>query len=206
MRSRRRKYSKTEVKTAVYDNWEQLKNDCLSCRKCGLCETRTNLVFGVGNENAEVLFVGEGPGENEDLQGEPFVGRGGKLLDKMLDAVDLDRRKNIYIANIVKCRPPKNRDPQPEEQDCCIEWLREQTRLLCPKIIVCLGRISAQKLISKDFLVTKQHGEFIEKGGMLFMGTYHPAALLRNPNNKPAAFEDFLALQRKIREICEHTY
>lgn len=206
MRSRRRKYSKTEVKTAVYDNWEQLKNDCLSCRKCGLCETRTNLVFGVGNENAEVLFVGEGPGENEDLQGEPFVGRGGKLLDKMLDAVDLDRRKNIYIANIVKCRPPKNRDPQPEEQDCCIEWLREQTRLLRPKIIVCLGRISAQKLISKDFLVTKQHGEFIEKGGMLFMGTYHPAALLRNPNNKPAAFEDFLALQRKIREICEHTY
>lgn len=206
MRSRRRKYSKTEVKTAVYDNWEQLKNDCMSCRKCGLCETRTNLVFGVGNENAEVLFVGEGPGENEDLQGEPFVGRGGKLLDKMLDAVDLDRRKNIYIANIVKCRPPKNRDPQPEEQDCCIEWLREQTRLLRPKIIVCLGRISAQKLISKDFLVTKQHGEFIEKGGMLFMGTYHPAALLRNPNNKPAAFEDFLALQRKIREICEHTY
>lgn len=206
MRSRRRKYSKTEVKTAVYDNWEQLKNDCLSCRKCGLCETRTNLVFGVGNENAEVLFVGEGPGENEDLQGEPFVGRGGKLLDKMLDAVDLDRRKNIYIANIVKCRPPKNRDPQPEEQDCCIEWLREQTRLLRPKIIVCLGRISAQKLIFKDFLVTKQHGEFIEKGGMLFMGTYHPAALLRNPNNKPAAFEDFLALQRKIREICEHTY
>ena len=206
MRSRRRKYSKTEVKTAVYDNWEQLKNDCLSCRKCGRCEPRTNLVFGVGNENAEVLFVGEGPGENEDLQGEPFVGRGGKLLDKMLDAVDLDRRKNIYIANIVKCRPPKNRDPQPEEQDCCIEWLREQTRLLRPKIIVCLGRISAQKLISKDFLVTKQHGEFIEKGGMLFMGTYHPAALLRNPNNKPAAFEDFLALQRKIREICEHTY
>lgn len=206
MPSRRRKYSKNEVKTAVYDNWEQLKNDCMSCRKCGLCETRTNLVFGVGNENAEVLFVGEGPGENEDLQGEPFVGRGGKLLDRMLDAVDLDRRKNIYIANIVKCRPPKNRDPQPEEQDCCIEWLREQTRLLRPKIIVCLGRISAQKLISKDFLVTKQHGEFIEKGGMLFMGTYHPAALLRNPNNKPAAFEDFLALQRKIREICEHTY
>lgn len=206
MRSRRRKYSKTEVKTAVYDNWEQLKNDCLSCRKCGLCETRTNLVFGVGNENAEVLFVGEGPGENEDLQGEPFVGRGGKLLDKMLDAVDLDRRKNIYIANIVKCRPPKNRDPQPEEQDCCIEWLREQTRLLRPKIIVCLGRISAQKLIFKDFLVTKQHGEFIEKGGMLFMGTYHPAALLRNPNNKPAAFEDFLSLQSKIREICDHTY
>lgn len=190
----------------MYDNWEMLKTDCMECRKCSLCETRTNLVFGVGNEKAEVLFVGEGPGENEDLQGQPFVGRSGKLLDLMLDAVNLDRNKNIYIANIVKCRPPKNRNPLPEEQDCCIEWLREQTRLIRPKIIVCLGRIAAQKLIGKDFLVSKQHGEFIEKGGILFMGTYHPAALLRNPNNKPEAFEDFLALESKIREVCEHTY
>lgn len=190
----------------MYETWEQLKADCMGCRKCDLCETRTNLVFGVGNENAEVLFVGEGPGENEDLQGEPFVGRGGKQLDKYLDAVDLDRKKNIYIANIVKCRPPKNRDPLPEEQDGCIQWLREQTRLLRPKIIVCLGRISAQKLIDKNFKVTKQHGEFIEKGGILFMGTFHPAALLRNPNNKPQALEDFLALRRKILEVCDHTY
>ena len=190
----------------MYENWEQLKNDCLKCEKCELCKTRTNLVFGVGSENAEVLFVGEGPGENEDLQGEPFVGRSGKLLDKLLDAVELDRRKNIYIANIVKCRPPKNRDPLPEEQDCCIEWLREQTRLIRPKIIVCLGRISAQRLISKDFKVTQQHGQFIEKGGILFMGTFHPAALLRNPNQKPDALEDFLALERKIKEICDHTY
>ena len=185
---------------------DQLETECKSCTKCGLCEGRTNLVFGVGNENAEVLFVGEGPGENEDLQGEPFVGRGGKLLDKYLDAVDLDRKKNIYIANIVKCRPPKNRDPLPEEQDGCIQWLRERTRLLRPKIIVCLGRISAQKLIDKNFKVTKQHGEFIEKGGILFMGTFHPAALLRNPNNKPQALEDFLALRRKILEVCDHTY
>lgn len=190
----------------MYETWEQLKADCMQCRKCGLCETRTNLVFGVGSENAEVMFIGEGPGENEDLQGEPFVGRGGKLLDKYLEAIDLDRKKNIYIANMVKCRPPKNRDPLPEEQDNCIEWLREQTRLIKPKIIVCLGRISAQRLISKDFKVTKQHGEFIEKGGMLFMGTFHPAALLRNPNQKPDALEDFLALQRKIKEICDHTY
>ncbi len=201
-----KKYSETEVNRAMYENWEQLKADCMQCRKCSLCETRTNLVFGVGNENAEVMFIGEGPGENEDLQGEPFVGRGGKLLDKFLDAIDLDRRKNIYIANMVKCRPPKNRDPLPEEQDMCIDWLREQTRLIRPKIIVCLGRISAQRLISKDFKVTKQHGEFIEKGGILFMGTFHPAALLRNPNQKPDALEDFLALQRKIKEICDHTY
>lgn len=202
----RRKYSENEVNAAMYETWEQLKSECMNCRKCSLCETRTNLVFGVGNENAEVMFVGEGPGENEDLQGEPFVGRGGKLLDKYLEAIDLDRRKNIYIANMVKCRPPKNRDPLPEEQEQCIGWLREQTRLIRPKIIVCLGRISAQRLISKDFKVTKQHGEFIEKGGMLFMGTFHPAALLRNPNQKPDALEDFLALQRKIKEICDHTY
>ena len=190
----------------MYDNWEALKTDCMECRKCSLCETRTNLVFGVGSENAEVMFVGEGPGENEDLQGEPFVGRGGKLLDKYLEAIELDRKKNIYIANMVKCRPPKNRDPLPEEQDKCIGWLREQTRLLRPKIIVCLGRISAQRLISKDFMVTKQHGEFIEKGGIFFMGTFHPAALLRNPNQKPDALEDFLALRKKILEICDHTY
>ena len=190
----------------MYENWEQLKSDCLKCEKCELCKTRTNLVFGVGNEKAEVLFVGEGPGEKEDLQGEPFVGRSGQLLDKLLDVVDLSRNKNIYIANIVKCRPPKNRDPLPEEQDVCIEWLREQTRLIRPKIIVCLGRIAAQKLISKDFMVTKQHGQFIEKGGMLFMGTFHPAALLRNPNQKPDALEDFLALRDKIMEVCPETY
>lgn len=189
-----------------YSNWQELKDACRGCQNCPLGATRTNLVFGTGNENAEVLFVGEGPGENEDLQGEPFVGRGGKLLDKYLEAIDLSRDKNIYIANMVKCRPPHNRDPKPEEQEECIKWLREQFRLLRPKIIVCLGRISAQKLISPDFKVTKQHGEFFEKGGVLMMGTFHPAALLRNPNQKPAALEDFIKLRSKIEEICDHTY
>ncbi len=190
----------------MYDNWEQLKNDCMGCTKCPLAETRTKLVFGVGNENAKVLFIGEGPGANEDIQGEPFVGRGGQLLDKFLAAVDLDRKKNIYIANMVKCRPPQNRDPSPEEQNECIGWLREQTRLLKPKIIVCLGRISATRLISPDFKVTKQHGQFIEKNGTLMMGTFHPAALLRNPNQKPEALEDFIKLREKIMEVCPETY
>ena len=190
----------------MYDNWEQLKNDCMGCTKCPLAETRTKLVFGVGNENAKVLFIGEGPGANEDIQGEPFVGRGGQLLDKFLAAVDLDRKKNIYIANMVKCRPPQNRDPSPEEQNECIGWLREQTRLLKPKIIVCLGRISATRLISPDFKVTKQHGQFIEKNGTLMMGTFHPAALLRNPNQKPEALEDFVKLREKIMEVCPETY
>ncbi|MBQ7100593.1 MAG: uracil-DNA glycosylase [Clostridia bacterium] len=190
----------------MYDNWEQLKNDCMNCQKCQLAATRTKLVFGVGNENARVLFIGEGPGANEDIQGEPFVGRGGQLLDKFLAAVDLDRKKNIYIANMVKCRPPQNRDPSPEEQNECIGWLREQTRLLRPKIIVCLGRISATRLISPDFKVTKQHGQFFDKNGTLMMGTFHPAALLRNPNQKPEALEDFIALREKILEICPETY
>ena len=152
----------------MYKDWESLKKDCSACRKCALADTRTNLVFGVGNEKAEVMFIGEGPGYNEDMQGEPFVGRGGQLLDKYLEHINLDRHKNIYIANMVKCRPPENRDPSEEEQDCCIDWLREQTRLIRPKIMVCLGRISAMRLISKDFRVTQQHGQFIEKGGILF--------------------------------------
>lgn len=177
-----------------------LEEQCLSCDKCALCSGRHNVVFGVGNENARVMFVGEGPGEQEDLQGEPFVGKSGQLLDMYLSLVDLDRKENIYIANIVKCRPPMNRDPKPEEQDICINYLREQVRLIKPRIIVCLGRIAAQKLISPDFRVTAQHGEFIEKGGILFMGTFHPSALLRQESNKPLALEDFQRLRDKIKE------
>ena len=184
-----------------YENFEELKLACESCKKCKLCTTRTNVVFGVGNENADILFVGEGPGENEDLQGEPFVGKAGQLLDKYLQVIGLSRKTNVYIANIVKCRPPQNRDPQEDEQELCIEWLRAQTRLIKPKIIVCLGRIAAQKLISPDFKVTRQHGEFIQKGNILFMGTFHPAALLRNPLNKPDALSDFQALRDKIKEL-----
>ena len=181
-------------------DFESLKNQCLSCKNCPLCEGRHNVVFGVGNENAKIMFVGEGPGEQEDLKGEPFVGRSGQLLDKYLSLIDLDRNSNIYIANIVKCRPPMNRDPKPEEQDICINYLRQQVKLIKPRIIVCLGRIAAQKLISPDFRVTTQHGEFFEKGGILFMGTFHPSALLRTESNKPLALEDFRALREKIKE------
>lgn len=189
----------------MYSNWESLQKDCMNCKQCALAETRTNLVFGVGVPDAEIVFIGEGPGEQEDLRGEPFVGRGGQLLDKYLDAIGLDRKTNIYIGNMVKCRPPQNRDPKPEEQEACIGWLREQIRLIRPKIIVCLGRISAQRLIDPEFRVTKQHGEFIEKNGTWMMGTFHPAALLRNPRQKPDALEDFLRLRDKIREVCTHT-
>ena len=190
----------------MFNNWEDLVENCVNCQKCPLHETRTNVVVGVGNKNAKVLFIGEGPGENEDLQGEPFVGRGGKLLDKMLEAVDLNRNKNIYIANIVKCRPPKNRDPKPEEQEMCIDWLRNQVKLISPKIIVCLGRISAARIIKNDIKITKEHGQFFEKNGILMMPMLHPAAVLRDPRRKPDAFNDFLILRDKIMEVCPETY
>ena len=180
---------------------DELEIKCKNCTKCDLCEGRTNLVFGIGKKDADIMLIGEGPGENEDLQGQPFVGRSGQLLDKFLASVDLSRDKNVYIANMVKCHPPKNRDPKPEEQDMCINWLREQFKIIKPKIVVCVGRISAQKLIDKNFKVTQQHGQFIDKNGTLFMGTYHPAAILRNPNNKEFAFADWLALRDKIDEL-----
>ena len=151
---------------------DTLKAECLACTRCELCATRTNVVFGQGVPDAEVLFVGEGPGQSEDEQGLPFVGRSGQLLDKYLFAIDLDRKKNCYIANIV----------------------------------VCLGRIAAQRMIRQDFSVTREHGQIINKGGILFMGTFHPAALLRQPQNKPEAFADFTVLRDTIAAVCEHTY
>lgn len=185
---------------------QTLQAQCLDCTRCKLCKTRTHVVFGQGAPDAEVMFVGEGPGQSEDEQGLPFVGRSGQLLDKYLFAIDLDRSKNCYIANIVKCRPPQNRDPQPAESEACMPWLREQFRLIQPKIVVCLGRIAAQRMIRTDLSVTKEHGQFVEKGGIWFMATFHPAALLRNPRQKPDAFADFSALRDKIGEVCTHTY
>ena len=185
--------------------WEELRETCLKCQACQLRQTCTQVVFGVGDPNAEVLFIGEAPGANEDLQGEPFVGRGGKLLDDMLAMIGLDRSR-IYITNSVKCRPPQNRDPLPTESEACMPWLREQFKLLQPKIVVCLGRIASQRMIRTDFSVTKEHGTFVQKNGVWFMGTFHPAALLRQAQNKPAAFADFVALRDKIHEVCGHTY
>jgi DNA polymerase len=187
-------------------SWNELEKACHSCTKCALYETRHNMVFGVGNQNAQVLFVGEGPGEQEDLKGEPFVGRAGQLLDDMLKIIGLDRRKNIYIANIVKCRPPNNRDPLNTEQDACIDWLRAQFKLLRPKIVVCLGRIAAYRLIGADFKITRDHGKWYDKDGVYFTALYHPAALLRDPHRRPETFVDLKELERKIREVCPETY
>lgn len=185
---------------------QALQQECLACRRCGLCETRHSVVFGQGAVHAEVMLVGEGPGANEDEQGLPFVGKSGQLLDHYLEAVDLSRDKNVYIANIVKCRPPQNRDPLPEESAACMPWLRQQFQLIRPKIVVCLGRVAAQRMLDPGFSISRDHGKFFDKQGTLFMATYHPAALLRYPDNKPAVFGDFVALRQKITEICEHTY
>ena len=186
--------------------WQEIENKCLSCKSCRLCEKRKNVVFGVGNRQAKVMFIGEGPGEQEDIQGEPFVGRAGQLLDKMLYAVDLDRHKNVYITNIVKCRPPMNRDPQEDEQDCCIGYLREQTRLIRPRIIVTLCRIAGMKLIKPDLRITREHGTIIERKGVFMMPMLHPAALLRNQSQMEGAFNDFLILREKIKEVCPEVY
>ena len=184
----------------MYD-WNGLKAVCSDCTKCGLCETRNNVVFGTGREDADILFVGEGPGEQEDLKGEPFVGPAGNLLDDMLSIIDLDRRSNCYIANIVKCRPPRNRDPLETEQDACIGYLRNQVALIKPKIIVCLGRIAAKRLIDPDYRITRQHGQWVEKNGIWMTAIYHPSALLRDVGKRPETFDDLISLRNKIREL-----
>lgn len=181
-------------------DWNQLEQCCRSCTRCELCQTRHNVVFGVGPRNADILFVGEGPGQQEDLQGEPFVGPAGQLLDDMLCIIDLNRT-NCYITNIVKCRPPRNRDPLQEEQDACIDYLRSQVSLIRPKVIVCLGRIAAMRLIRPDFRITREHGQWVCRNGIWMTALYHPSALLRDLTKRPDTFRDLKSIQAKIREI-----
>ena len=182
-------------------NWETLENTCLQCNRCGLCSGRHNVVFGVGRKDADIMFVGEGPGEQEDLQGQPFVGPAGKLLDDMLSIIDLNRT-NVYIANIVKCRPPNNRDPLEEEQEACIDYLRNQVALVQPKIIVCLGRRAARKIINQEYRITRDHGSWILRGNVWMTAIYHPSALLRDLSTRPETFEDLLEIRNKLREVC----
>ena len=186
-------------------NWDELYAECMDCRKCSLADTRHNVVFGEGARDAEVMFIGEGPGEQEDLTGRPFVGRAGQLLDDMLEMIDL-RREKVFIGNMVKCRPPGNRDPLNIEQEACIGYLRNQVALIRPKIIVCLGRIAAIRLMKDDFKITREHGQWMEKAGVWMMAMFHPSALLRDPSKRPESFVDLKTLQAKIREICTHTY
>ncbi len=181
-------------------DWDELLEECNSCRKCGLHRHRTNLVFGSGNRTANLMFIGEGPGKNEDQQGLPFVGRAGKLLDQMLASIGL-RRSDVYIANIVKCRPPANRDPLPEERESCFPWLLEQIEIIRPEIIVCLGRIAAMRFIRPDFKITAEHGIWYEYNSTRIMALYHPAALLRDPSKRGDTFEDLRKIEDALAAI-----
>ncbi len=185
---------------------EECRNHCLACRSCSLRDGCTQVVFDDGVSSAPIWLVGEAPGASEDAQGLPFVGKSGQLLDQFLEAAGLSRQKNVYITNIVKCRPPQNRDPLPEERDACMIWLRRQFALLRPRIVVCLGRIAAQKLIRPDFSITREHGHWEEKSGTLFTATWHPASLLRYPENKTASFADYVEVRNKARLICPELF
>ena len=180
--------------------WQDLKALCENCDRCDLHLKRTNTVFGVGCETADIMFVGEGPGEQEDLKGEPFVGPAGQLLDCMLDVIDLNR-KNCYITNIVKCRPPFNRDPSDAEQITCFGYLRRQVQLIKPKIIISLGRIAARQLIDPEFSITRHHGQWFYRGSFVMMGLYHPSALLRDPSKRPETYYDLLMIRDKMKEM-----
>lgn len=182
------------------DSWEKLYSECSSCTACELSQTRTNCVFGAGSKNATLLFVGEAPGDNEDKTGVPFIGRAGKLLNEYLAEVGIDR-ESVYIANVLKCRPPKNRDPLPAEEDACISFLKRQIALLSPKLIVCLGRVSAKRLISKKFKITSEHGAWYEFNGIPITAVYHPALLLRDPRKKGEMLIDMQMICDRLNEL-----
>lgn len=179
---------------------ENEKNACEGCQGCPLGRTRTNLVFGTGNPDARLMFVGEAPGEREDATGIPFVGAAGQLFDRYLYAVGIPR-EDVYIANILKCRPPHNRDPLPEEEDVCIRHLRKQVKIIAPKLIVCLGRISAMRLIKPDFRITREHGVWFTRGAFELCAVYHPSALLRDASRREDMFEDMRAIAEKYNAL-----
>ncbi|MBR0235388.1 MAG: uracil-DNA glycosylase [Clostridia bacterium] len=181
---------------------DEIKQKCDVCRACPLGQTKTNTVFGTGNERAALMFVGEAPGQQEDETGVPFVGAAGKLLDKYLLAVGIPRN-DVYICNILKCRPPHNRDPKPEEEDACIQYLREQVRAVSPKVIVCLGRIAAMRLISPEFKITRDHGKWYERGAFSMCAVYHPSALLRDESKKEDMLIDMMEIKKRYDEVVK---
>ena len=184
----------------MYEKLEELKNITMNCNKCKLCITRQNVVFGVGNEKADIMFIGEGPGGDEDRLGEPFVGKAGQLMNKAFDVVGI-KREEVYLANIVKCRPPHNRDPELDEIMACMNYLRNQVIIIKPKIIVLLGRISLQNILGKEYKITASRGKWIEKKGILYMPTWHPAALLRDETKKIDFLNDLKMVKEKLNNI-----
>lgn len=186
----------------MYNNWEELEEVVKQCRKCRLCETRKNVVFGVGNREADIMFIGEGPGADEDAQGEPFVGKAGNLMNMAFDMLGI-KREEVYIANIVKCRPPNNRNPQDDEAENCLDYLRNQVILVKPKIIVLLGSVALKNVLGKEYGITASRGKWLERKGILYMPTWHPAALLRDENKKIDFIKDLKQVIKRYNEICQ---
>ena len=181
-------------------SWTQLEAEISACSRCRLCETRNNVVPGEGNAHARLMFIGEGPGREEDAQGRPFVGRSGELLTRMIAAIGL-KREDVYICNIVKCRPPQNRNPEPDEAAACMNYLRAQFALIRPQVVVLLGKVACRYVLKEEISVMREHGKWYERKGTWFMPTYHPSALLRDPSKKREAWDDFQKIQAKLREM-----
>ncbi|MCI8699757.1 MAG: uracil-DNA glycosylase [Clostridia bacterium] len=187
----------------MFDNWEELENSLKECKRCKLCTNRTNIVFGTGNKQASIMFIGEGPGADEDLQGEPFVGKAGKLMNMAFDALAINR-KEVYIANIVKCRPPGNRNPEQDEATACLDYLRNQVILVKPKIIVLLGSVALKNILGQEYGITASRGKWIEKRGIWYMPTWHPAALLRDETKKIDFIKDLKLVIEKYKQILNN--
>ena len=182
----------------MFETWEELENSIIDCKKCRLCTNRTKIVFGDGNKEADIMFIGEGPGADEDYQGVPFVGKAGKLMNMAFDGIGI-KRENVYIANIVKCRPPSNRTPEDDEAAVCLNYLRNQVILIKPKIIVLLGNVALKNILGKDYGITNARGKWVEKKGILYMPTWHPAALLRDENKKIEFWQDLKEVMNKAQ-------
>jgi len=184
----------------MYQTWQELEEEIKDCNKCKLCSGRKNIVFGVGNKDADIMFIGEGPGADEDIQGEPFVGKAGKLMEKAFEALEIEREK-VYIANIVKCRPPQNRNPEQDEANACMDYLRNQVLLINPKIIVLLGSVALKNILGEDYGITNSRGKWIEKKGIWYLPTFHPAALLRDDSKKIDFWRDLKLIKEKLKEL-----
>ncbi|MCI8353382.1 MAG: uracil-DNA glycosylase [Clostridia bacterium] len=184
----------------MFETWEELEASIIGCKKCKLCNNRNNIVFGTGNKNARIMFIGEGPGADEDREGIPFVGKAGKLMNMAFDGIGINREE-VYIANIVKCRPPSNRNPEDDEAIACLDYLRNQVMLVKPKIIVLLGSVALKNILGKEYGITASRGKWIEKKGILYMPTWHPAALLRDDSKKVEFWQDLKQVVKRNGEF-----
>lgn len=184
----------------MYNSFEELEAAIVGCKKCKLCNNRTNIVFGCGNRETNLMFIGEGPGADEDIQGIPFVGKAGKLMNMAFEALEIDREE-VYIANVVKCRPPNNRNPEKDEEIACLDYLRNQVILIKPKVIVLLGSVALKAILGDEYSITQARGKWIDKKGILYMPTFHPAALLRDDSKKIDFYNDLKEVKRKMKEL-----